>query len=269
MQPVAAMEFKMEAFQEPRGVMRVFQFVRLQNYSWVGPKQNHHSNHIFRFSQSVRLLRPPTSRWRWDCNAPTRRWTWVRSSTIPLLTHNKSASLMEQERLPFIFRAIWAAIASSSWPPVSCPCSTVSSLSPSTGSSIRCTRTSRSSPWPTLCSPRSWPSFGYPEVPPGRTGRAPWRVWPISTWRCIVRPRIVVALIIAPGSLRWILAWWVIGIWVGVNRNVETWYLLYFQLLGYLNFFLWASDLWFLYKETIWFQNRAGQQNMSQGGGNI
>lgn len=27
-------------------------------------------------------------------------------------------------------------------------------------------------------------------------------------------------------------------------------------LLGYLNFFLWGSDLWFLYKETIWFQAR-------------
>uniref|UniRef100_U5ENQ2 Putative synaptophysin-like 2a n=1 Tax=Corethrella appendiculata TaxID=1370023 RepID=U5ENQ2_9DIPT len=27
-------------------------------------------------------------------------------------------------------------------------------------------------------------------------------------------------------------------------------------LLGYLNFFLWASDLWFIYKETIWFQGR-------------
>lgn len=28
------------------------------------------------------------------------------------------------------------------------------------------------------------------------------------------------------------------------------------QILGFLNFFLWASDLWFLYKETIWFQGR-------------
>lgn len=27
-------------------------------------------------------------------------------------------------------------------------------------------------------------------------------------------------------------------------------------LLGFLNFFLWGSDLWFLYKETIWFQGR-------------
>lgn len=41
------------------------------------------------------------------------------------------------------------------------------------------------------------------------------------------------------------------------------------QLLGYLNFFLWASDLWFLYKETMWFQNRAGGPPMSSGGGNI
>lgn len=27
-------------------------------------------------------------------------------------------------------------------------------------------------------------------------------------------------------------------------------------VLGFLNFFLWGSDLWFLYKETIWFQSR-------------
>ncbi|KAJ1527616.1 hypothetical protein ONE63_007579 [Megalurothrips usitatus] len=27
-------------------------------------------------------------------------------------------------------------------------------------------------------------------------------------------------------------------------------------LLGFLNFFLWASDLWFLYKETHWFKMR-------------
>jgi hypothetical protein len=27
-----------------------------------------------------------------------------------------------------------------------------------------------------------------------------------------------------------------------------------FQMLGFLNFFLWASDLWFLYKETPWFK---------------
>uniref|UniRef100_A0A336MJD9 CSON002580 protein n=2 Tax=Culicoides sonorensis TaxID=179676 RepID=A0A336MJD9_CULSO len=29
-------------------------------------------------------------------------------------------------------------------------------------------------------------------------------------------------------------------------------------LLGFLNFFLWASDLWFVYKETYWFQTRQG-----------
>lgn len=29
-------------------------------------------------------------------------------------------------------------------------------------------------------------------------------------------------------------------------------------LFGFLNFFLWASDLWFLYKETVWFQSRSG-----------
>lgn len=27
-------------------------------------------------------------------------------------------------------------------------------------------------------------------------------------------------------------------------------------LFGFLNFFLWASDLWFLYKETYWFKDR-------------
>lgn len=31
-------------------------------------------------------------------------------------------------------------------------------------------------------------------------------------------------------------------------------------ILGFLNFFLWASDLWFLYKETIWFQGRSATQ---------
>lgn len=30
-------------------------------------------------------------------------------------------------------------------------------------------------------------------------------------------------------------------------------------ILGFLNFFLWASDLWFLYKETAWFQGRPDQ----------
>lgn len=28
--------------------------------------------------------------------------------------------------------------------------------------------------------------------------------------------------------------------------------------IGFLNFFLWASDLWFVYKETLWFQSRQG-----------
>lgn len=35
-------------------------------------------------------------------------------------------------------------------------------------------------------------------------------------------------------------------------------------IIGFLNFFLWASDLWFLYKETIWFQGR--QANTGTGG---
>lgn len=30
-------------------------------------------------------------------------------------------------------------------------------------------------------------------------------------------------------------------------------------ILGCLSFFLWASDLWFLYKDTPWFQGRRGQ----------
>ncbi|KAF5294857.1 hypothetical protein FQA39_LY00341 [Lamprigera yunnana] len=29
-------------------------------------------------------------------------------------------------------------------------------------------------------------------------------------------------------------------------------------VLGFLNFFLWASDLWFVYKETAWFQGTQG-----------
>ncbi|XP_018578112.1 synaptophysin-like [Anoplophora glabripennis] len=34
-------------------------------------------------------------------------------------------------------------------------------------------------------------------------------------------------------------------------------------IFGFLNFFLWAADLWFLYKETAWFQGR--QPNPSEG----
>lgn len=30
-----------------------------------------------------------------------------------------------------------------------------------------------------------------------------------------------------------------------------------FQIFGFLNFFLWAVNLWFLYKETSWFQDSA------------
>jgi len=45
-------------------------------------------------------------------------------------------------------------------------------------------------------------------------------------------------------------------------------------LIGFLNFFLWASGLWFLYKETVWFQGRqhnaqnvgAGTSTMNQPG---
>lgn len=43
-------------------------------------------------------------------------------------------------------------------------------------------------------------------------------------------------------------------------------------LFGYLNFFLWGSDLWFLYKETIWFQGHqpgAGLNGGSLGSPNI
>ncbi|KAJ6644382.1 Synaptophysin [Pseudolycoriella hygida] len=35
-------------------------------------------------------------------------------------------------------------------------------------------------------------------------------------------------------------------------------------IIGFLNFFLWASDLWFLYKETIWFQGK--QANVGNSG---
>lgn len=36
-------------------------------------------------------------------------------------------------------------------------------------------------------------------------------------------------------------------------------------LIGYLNFFLWGSDLWFLYKETHWFKERQQQQQNIEG----
>jgi hypothetical protein len=35
-------------------------------------------------------------------------------------------------------------------------------------------------------------------------------------------------------------------------------------LLGFLNFFLWASNLWFIYKETKWFANRSQSSNPPQ-----
>lgn len=38
------------------------------------------------------------------------------------------------------------------------------------------------------------------------------------------------------------------GSWGGANASI---------LLGFLNFFLWASNLWFIYKDTAWFANRA------------
>ncbi|RZC33026.1 synaptoporin [Asbolus verrucosus] len=33
------------------------------------------------------------------------------------------------------------------------------------------------------------------------------------------------------------------------------------SIFGFLNFFLWAADLWFLYKETAWFQGNQPQTN--------
>lgn len=40
-------------------------------------------------------------------------------------------------------------------------------------------------------------------------------------------------------------------------------------LFGYLNFFLWASDLWFLYKETYWFKERQPVNEDGAGGSNL
>lgn len=40
-----------------------------------------------------------------------------------------------------------------------------------------------------------------------------------------------------------------VGTFGGANASV---------ILGFLNFFLWASSLWFVYKETAWFANRGG-----------
>nr|CAD7446816.1 unnamed protein product [Timema bartmani] len=34
------------------------------------------------------------------------------------------------------------------------------------------------------------------------------------------------------------------------------------KMLGFLNFFLWASDLWFLYKETSWFKLKQGSNSI-------
>lgn len=39
-------------------------------------------------------------------------------------------------------------------------------------------------------------------------------------------------------------------------------------LFGYLNFFLWASDLWFLYKETYWFKERQPNNDDGADGSN-
>jgi hypothetical protein len=36
-------------------------------------------------------------------------------------------------------------------------------------------------------------------------------------------------------------------------------------IFGFLNFFLWAANLWFLYKETTWFSGRAAQQQQTEG----
>ena len=33
-------------------------------------------------------------------------------------------------------------------------------------------------------------------------------------------------------------------------------------LFGFLNFFLWASNLWFLYKETSWYKGSQDQTNL-------
>jgi len=35
-------------------------------------------------------------------------------------------------------------------------------------------------------------------------------------------------------------------------------------IVGFLNFFLWASNLWFLYKETSWFSGSGSQQPQGQ-----
>ena len=37
-----------------------------------------------------------------------------------------------------------------------------------------------------------------------------------------------------------------------------------FQILGFLNLFLFASNIWFLYKETSFFQNMKQQQAQQQ-----
>ena len=40
--------------------------------------------------------------------------------------------------------------------------------------------------------------------------------------------------------------------------NLEMNRRLFFQIIGFLNFFLWGTNLWFIYKETAWSVHRSG-----------
>ena len=40
---------------------------------------------------------------------------------------------------------------------------------------------------------------------------------------------------------------------------VNTKSVFFFQIVGFLNFFLWTTNLWFLYKETRWFAGASAQ----------
>jgi hypothetical protein len=38
----------------------------------------------------------------------------------------------------------------------------------------------------------------------------------------------------------------------------------FFQIVGFLNFFLWFATLWFIYKETNWFASKSARQQQGQ-----
>jgi hypothetical protein len=58
------------------------------------------------------------------------------------------------------------------------------------------------------------------------------------------------------------------GVNLVINHDNRTWTGHFTVLLGFINFFLWAANLWFLYKETSWFNGEKTklQQDLQAGG---